>query len=85
MWTAYWNSQLDYPFYWGCSLIRWHSSFPVKWHSLIFLGTRQVIFFVNNGGNLNAILCFIFLLVAALASGGMSLIALLMNHRARVE
>lgn len=41
-------------------------------------------FFVNNGGNLDAIRCFIFLLVAALGSGGMSLIALLMNHRARV-
>ena len=40
-------------------------------------------FSVNNGGNLDAILCFT-LLVAALGSGWMSLIALLMNHRPRV-
>ena len=43
-----------------------------------------MVFSVNNGGILVAILWFIFLLVAALGSGGMSLIALLMNHRARV-
>ena len=60
---AYWNSQLDYPFYWGWSFIRWHSAFSVKWYLLIFLGTRQVVFSGNDGGNLDAILCFIFFLL----------------------
>ena len=41
-------------------------------------------FFVHNGGHLHAILCFTSIFVAALGAGGMSLIALLMNHRARV-
>ena len=49
-----------------------------------FLRHAPSIFSVSNGGHLDAILCFTFVLVAALGSGGMSLIALLMNHRARV-
>ena len=49
-----------------------------------FLRHAPSSFTVNNGGHLDAILCFTFIFVAALGAGWMSLIALLMNHRARV-
>ena len=49
-----------------------------------FLRHAPSIFSVSNGGHLDAILCFTFVLVAALGLGELRLGALLMNRRTHV-